>query len=319
MQADRLLDPTAPRQGTGLISFDTSLFRSAYDRRPFLVQHSLVGHPLFEMGALSALAERQGRKGDSLHWSGQIPVDTDFDHAYENHATGTSLQDTLARIGEANSFVALNYPESDPIYAPLIRQLYDDLRVGSEPLDPCMTEIMAYVFISSPHTITPYHMDRELNFLLQIQGRKLVHLWDPRDRAIMTERQVERLFAEPGAPRPGYKQEFQSAAQVYELTPGMGVHHPFIAPHWVKNGPEVSVSLALTYRTRASQRVAQAYQTNAGLRRLGLSPRPVGERPRGDRIKANAYAAVRDSYRWLQGTYQRQAARLRVTEYLRAH
>lgn len=38
----------------------------------------------------------------------------------------------------------------------------------------------------------------------------------------------------------------------YELAPGLGVHHPFIAPHRVHTGSEASISLALTFRTRHS-------------------------------------------------------------------
>ena len=30
----------------------------------------------------------------------------------------------------------------------------------------------AFIFISSPNTVTPYHMDPEYNFLLQIRGTK---------------------------------------------------------------------------------------------------------------------------------------------------
>jgi hypothetical protein len=311
MLARQLLDSKGPHRSSGQLTFDDGTFRRDYNRRPFTVQHTLVGHPLFQFPALSALAERRLPHGDVLHWSGRIPVTADFDHAYRNHATGVSLENTLARIADAGSFVVINFPEHDPLYAPLLRALYNDIRVGSEPLDPGMTEIMAYVFISSPHSVTPYHMDREMNFLLQIQGTKLVHLWDARDRTIMTEQQVERLFGDPRAKRPGYKEEFAALVHEHHLKPGIGVHHPFIAPHWVKNGPEVSISLALTYRTRESQRITQAYQVNYAMRRLGLSPAPVGAFAPRDALKGNAYGALRDAKNWMVEVRQRAAPRSR--------
>jgi hypothetical protein len=290
---------------SNLLRIDSGEFREHYNREPFLVRHRLADHPMFELPKLLELAKRSETVGNALHWSGRIPVATNFDQAYQNHGTGIPLDETIERIHEAGSFVVINYPESDALYAPLVRSLYREIRRFSDPLDPDFTEVMAYVFISSPGSVTPYHMDREMNFLLQISGEKDVHLWDPRDRSIMTEEQIEALMALPQLPRPGYKEEFQAKAKVVHLTPGLGVHHPFIAPHWVRNGPEVSVSLALTYRTRGSQRLTRAYQTNHALRRLKLRPRPVGQWRLGDAIKGELYGVARPVGPLLKSVFRR--------------
>jgi len=49
-----------------------------------------------------------------------------------------------------------------------------------------------------------------------------------------------------------------------------------VAPHWVQNGDEVSVSFSITFRTPASERRQVVYCANADLRRKGLNPRPPG-------------------------------------------
>jgi hypothetical protein len=275
------------------LQFDATVFRRDYDRRPFLIEHSLASHPLFQLAALSELAKRLALKGNTLHRLGDVPVNSDFDHAYERYGRTASLGETLMTMERAGSFVVINYPEDDPEYAPVIRRLYDDIRVGSEPIDPNMLEIMAYVFISSPGALTPYHMDREQNFLLQIQGDKTLSLWDPRDRRVMSERDVELLMGDATAPRPGYSEQLEPFAQTYQLVPGLGVHHPFIAPHVARTGSKVSISLALTFRTRGTERRIQAYQVNHLLRRLHLAPRPIGQLPLLDDVKGRAYGGLR--------------------------
>ena len=40
---------------------------------------------------------------------------------------------------------------------------------------------MARIFVSSPGAVTPFHMDHEHNFILQIRGNKKLYTWDPMD------------------------------------------------------------------------------------------------------------------------------------------
>ena len=74
---------------------------------------------------------------------------------------------------------------------------------------------------------------------------------------------------------------------------GDGVHVPVTAPHWVKNGPEVSVSFSITFRSPISERMTRLHQLNARLRKLGLSPARVGAHPTIDSVKDVVYRAVR--------------------------
>ena len=62
----------------------------------------------------------------------------------------------------------------------------------------------------------------------------------------------------------------------YTLTPGRGLYIPPGTPHWVHNGPDISLSVTLTYFTAATVRENRIEDFNSRLRRLHLNPREPG-------------------------------------------
>src|SRR5262249_33173022 len=145
----------------------------------------------------------------------------------------------------------------------------------------------AFVFLSSPGSVTPYHIDPEWNFLLQVRGSKLMNVFPAE---LLTEPELERFYS--GAHRNlVFRDEYQKRATVFELHPGEGAHVPVTAPHWVKNGPEVSVSFSITFQTRASERRGLVYRFNHALRARGWDPTPVGRSPWRDALKYNLHRA----------------------------
>ena len=64
-----------------------------------------------------------------------------------------------------------------------------------------------------------------------------------------------------------------------------------MAPHHVRNGREVSVSLSITWRSEWSFAEADARALNGLLRRFGLKPRAPGRYPVRNRRKALAWRA----------------------------
>jgi hypothetical protein len=83
-----------------------------------------------------------------------------------------------------------------------------------------------------------------------------------------------------------------SDGEAFVLDPGDGVYVPSFMPHWVQNGPAASISLSITFRTRASRRAERIHWTNARMRKLGLSPNPPGRSAAGDRAKESAWIAA---------------------------
>lgn len=188
--------------------------------------------------------------------------------------------------------MVLKYVEKDADYRALLDQCLDQVRDLSESVVPGMCNREGFIFLSSPGSTTPFHVDPEHNFLLQIQGRKFVNIFDPADTAVVTEADIERgLFTKNR--NLAFNDEIQARAQVFELTPGLGVHFPVAAPHWVKNGPDVSISFSITFRSMNSERCEAVRRFNVGLRERGFHPKPMGRSAVGDAAKFQMYRALR--------------------------
>ena len=52
-----------------------------------------------------------------------------------------------------------------------------------------------WIFVTSPGAVTPFHMDDEHNFILQIAGRKRLYVWDPQDRSVVSDLGQELFHA----------------------------------------------------------------------------------------------------------------------------
>jgi hypothetical protein len=271
---------------------DPARFAADFNRRPFLIGHHLVGHPLFALPRLVELARRL--PADRVEYNaGDLPVNLD---PRFTPRTGLSVEETIRRIEECRSWMVLKNVERDPDYRVLLDACLDQLRPHTEPVAPGMTGREAFVFISSPGSVTPYHVDPENNFLLQIRGEKRVSVFDRHDRHVVSEPELEAFFG--GANRNlVFRDAYQARATVFELSPGDALHVPVAAPHWVKNGPHVSISFSITFRTADSDRREILYRVNHRLRRWHLRPVPVGRWPAADRAKYLAFRALRRARR----------------------
>jgi hypothetical protein len=141
------------------------------------------------------------------------------------------------------------------------------------------------VFMASPNIVTPYHIDHEANFLCQILGNKDVFLFDPNDRELLSDQEIEKFYFGDldGA---SYQAPLQNRSKAFRLRPGVAVHHPPLAPHWVRNGSDVSISVSINFCMREIDRRAHIYQVNNVLRKIGLNPSPPGQSRIGDIVKA---------------------------------
>ena len=287
---------TPPTAGASSLELDAAQFRDQFERRPFLVRHRLVDHPLFSLARLIELA--RALPEDRVEYNaGDVPVSLD---PSRTPRTGLSIEETIRRIEECRSWMVLKNVERDPEYGALLDACLDQVRQHSDTRCPGMHQREGFIFISSAGSVTPYHMDPEHNFLLQVRGSKRLSLFDGGDRSLLTEQELEKFYA--GAHRNlVFNQANQARALVFDLAPGAGLHVPVTWPHWVKNGPEVSVSFSITFRTVSSDRRAIVYRVNSSLRRLTLRPAPVGRSALSDSAKHLAYRTLRRAGRLLGG------------------
>lgn len=267
-----------------LLDIDATAFRDNFNRRPFLIGHRLVDHPLFQLPRLLDLA-RALPEAQVEYNAGDIPISV----APElTPRTGLSPEETVRRIEECKSWMALKNVEHDPDYRELLQRCLAEVKPHSEPIAPGMMQPQAFIFLTSPHSVTPYHMDPEHNFLLQVRGSKRIHQWDARDRSIVSEEDLERFYGGAHRNMP-FRQEFRAKAWVFDLQPGQGLHFPVTAPHFVENGPNVSVSFSITFRTPDLEQRSIVHNVNAYLRGRAWRPSPAGQRPWRDRLKAASY------------------------------
>jgi hypothetical protein len=271
-----------------MLNMNRQVFRTRFGRAPFLVGHRLVNHPLFEFGRLLELA-RQLPSSSVEYNAGDLAVNQDPSLTPQN---GLSIEATIRRIEQCKSWIVLKNVEQETAYGDLLRQCLGDIESQGHSYARGICHREAFIFVSSPGSVTPYHMDPECNFLMQIGGTKQVNLFNGEDRSLLSEGELERFY--DGAHRNlVFKDAYQKRAHVFELRPGEGLHFPVTWPHWVKVHDQVSVSFSITFRTRATERREVLYQVNRYLRCRGFRPTPVGRFRLRDTVKYNVYRVLR--------------------------
>lgn len=270
------------------IKVNATEFRDKFNRASFEVQHELANHPLFQLPALVQLAERTRtrRPGDIYYNNGEIGVDQKWIYNPEHPF---SPAETIHRIEECAAWFIFRSAQRDPDYRVLLDKGLAEIKelIGKSLEGEIMVEDII-IFVTSPKRKTPYHIDRECNFLLQIRGDKTIHVFNQNDRDILSEEELEKFWSVDSSSA-NYKPEMQNRAKSYVMRPGTGVHIPVNAPHWLENHDNVSISLSVNFQFRDSLK-ANAYRANYLLRRMGLKPMPPGQSPLRDTIKAAAVA-----------------------------
>jgi hypothetical protein len=255
------------------------------------ISHRLTSHPLLQLDALAELGRRQeGRRLVRTH-SDEAAAGSSFADAPRLHPNRKDAVATLEGIAEAKAWMSLLNVQCDPPYRALIDEVLDDVRPVIDRCDPGMRYRAGWIFVSSPGAVTPFHMDHEHNFILQIRGSKSLFTWDPFDREVLSEEALEQFHDFSSREKAVWHESFLSRARVFELQPGMGGYMPSTSPHMVVNGNGPSVTMSFTYYTDSTCRRELLYRGNARLRRLGMSPTPVGRSPRVDDAKAGLLTA----------------------------
>jgi hypothetical protein len=90
-----------------------------------------------------------------------------------------------------------------------------------------------------------------------------------------------------------WRDELLAGGTAFALNPGEAIYVPVMAPHFVRNGPEPSVSLSITWRSEWSFAEADARAFNGLLRRWGVSPARPGRWPVSNRAKALGWRLAR--------------------------
>lgn len=273
-----------------MIAFpDIGRFAAIYPETPGKIVHNLAGHPMFTLDALVALAGRMRAK-DVEYNRGDLPLGIDIDAVPAN---GLSIADTIRGIEENGSWMVLKFVEQDAAYRQLLETTLAELDPPIRATTGSMLKQEAFIFISSPNSVTPLHFDPEHNILLQLRGTKSMTVFPADDEEIAPPVAHEQLHSGEGHRNLNWRDDYATRGTRFDLSAGDGMYVPVMAPHWVQNGPEVSVSFSVTWRSAFSFAEAEARGMNALLRRAGLNPASPKRFPARNFVKSVGFRAIR--------------------------
>jgi hypothetical protein len=254
------------------------------------IRHNYHLHPLLQLSSLEQLAKSLVATRQCRFIKPGTTASSSFDHG-DSSPDGRTIDDVFSHIEEKDSWVALYNIQTDPVYR---KFLWDVMKSASHLVDhqEKVFDVRGFVFISAPPSVTPFHIDRENNFWMNIRGRKTISLWDRENRDVVSAHDVENFIVYRSLDEVKLKEDMRARSHDFDCGPGDGVYFPSTTPHmtrsdtsWARPGDGVAVSIGIDFYTDITRRNAHVYNVNRLLRRLGVSPRPPHESEWIDRLK----------------------------------
>jgi hypothetical protein len=273
------MDARPVRQGIGQIAFD-----EGFPERAVEFTHDLHLEDRLTLSSVADLADRLPRESVIYDTAAQpmlVPSG--------GPPRGALAQpgDVIRNLDAANAWLTLLNVEADPGMAELMHTYLDELESRIVAQQGKMRNRVAFVFVSSPNSVTPVHFDIEHSLLMQVSGRKTVSI-GRFENAAARRHEIDRYW--DGSHGRIETQPPQVAA--YTLTPGRAVYIPPGTPHWVHNGADSSLSVTLTYFTAATVRENRIEDFNSYLRRRHLNAREPGQSTIVDTAKVLAIGVL---------------------------
>jgi cupin superfamily protein len=260
-----------------LLDIEDDKFARCFSEQAFAVRHELADNPLLTLDAMAELADRLPLRSIERHRA-DLPL---LSPGKPPELEGPPSQ-TVRELASGNSWMVMWYIEQVPEYKALLDDCLDQVEAYVGKRHGGMRYRKAYLFLSAPGATTPAHFDPEQNLLLQIRGAKDFSVGRFPQRS-EEQAELDRYF--DGGHR--NLDRMPELVETFHMEPGDGVYVPPFMPHWVHVGDEASISLSITFRTRASLEMERVSHFNARMRRLHLSPHPPGASPSTDRLKAS--------------------------------
>ncbi|MEO9601410.1 transcriptional regulator [Parasphingorhabdus sp.] len=263
-------------------------FDSCYPEQARLLDHAMASHELLTLDALAQLGEALPAKSVEYN-PGNLPVGIKPEDVPDN---GMTIGDTIRMIDQSSSWAVLKNIEQMPEYEALLLSLLAEIRPILEAKTGKMLMPQGFIFVSSPDAVTPYHFDPEHNILLQLRGEKWMTTF-PAGETRFAADEIHEGYHLGGPRNLVWQDDFAADGTRHHLTPGKAIFVPVMAPHHVKNGPEPSISLSITWRSDWSFEEADARAFNGWLRKRGITPKAPGRFPARSKAKAFAWRVLR--------------------------
>jgi hypothetical protein len=282
-----------------VITADNNALKHDFPLKPFAIRHKLTGHPLLTLPRIAQLASELPR--DLIEYnSGKVAISQDPDAI---PSIDLDPVEVVKRIKTADAWMVLKRVENSPEY----RRLLEDTLLSvarargfNSLLDAGFEQVEGFVFVSSPNSTTPFHLDSEDNFFVHIHGEKVFTIYDNTDRSIVGDDEIERSMTKHRNLK--FDDGFASLGQEFHLFAGDGCYVPYQWPHWVRTADKHSISMAITWKTREVRRLNDLHFFNSMLRGIGLPQQPPGIQPLRDAVKLAFYRTVTAAIRPLRSS-----------------
>ena len=269
-------------------------FRASFDAKPFEFHHGLTtSHPLFNLPAIRRLLEVPEVKNSIAYDAADVRVDQRWETIPKEKPP---IEEVFDQIATSGGWIMMRYVHRVPEYRAILDACLDEVqRLSGRHVQQDEKSREAILFVTSPNRVTPYHIDRECNFLMQVMGEKTINVFDRNDKEVVTDQELESYWSKD-TNAGVYKPQFQDRAFVTVMRPGTGVHIPVNFPHWLQNKDNVSISLSISYQYKDWKR-KNVYQANYYLRKMGMNPTPPGQSAVLDYTKRIAIEAAQRTKR----------------------
>ena len=264
---------------------------AVYPEESAKLTHRLTSHPLLTLDALVALGAALPEASVEYN-PGNLPIGIAPEDV---PSPKLSIVETIRSIENNGSWMVLKRIEQHPEYARLLSETLAEIEPLVKERTGGMLGQEGFIFVSSPGAVTPFHFDPEHNILLQVRGSKVMTVFPNNDEGLVSAEAVEAFHMGEHHRNQPWQDSFASKGRAVPLSPGEAIYVPVKAPHWVQNGPEVSISLSITWRSEWSYREADARAFNRAVRRVGLSPARPGRWPAQNNAKSLAWRILRKS------------------------
>lgn len=269
---------------------DRSAFAASFPMQPFSLRHQLAGNPLFTLPKIVDLVRHL--PADSIEYnSGDAAIGQD---AKETKFIDLDPEEVVRSIETAGAWMVLKRVEQHPAYRAVIEDCLNALARahGHANLEEAgFEDIRGFMFVSSPNATTPFHVDAEDNIFVQIHGDKFFTICDNRDGSVVSDDAIEHSITKHR--NVSYSPDFEKKSVCYSLKDGDGVFVPYLWPHWVRTGSQYSISMAVTWKTKAVMRKNDVFVVNSLLRRFGMPQAAPERNPALDTAKLVAFRAVK--------------------------
>jgi Cupin-like domain len=167
--------------------FSNDFSAQKLDREAFKFQHKLMGHPTLTLENLARVIPALPKK-HVMYSKGLLDTGADFETTFKARPKNQTIEETIENIRVKDSYIMVSSPEVDKSFAPVYAELLNDVNrlikmrgVGERAISPKL-----YLFIASPNSVTPFHLDRYSTFLMQFRGSKQISVFPQWDEQVVS-------------------------------------------------------------------------------------------------------------------------------------